>query len=236
MKRFLASMAALAVFAWMTGDVVGQPGGRGDRGGRPGTAPGGFPGGGRPGFPGGDRGGFPGGGRFPPPPKLGEILPDFAQNELRLTEKQKKQIAEIQKEVNAKLERLLTEEQRKMLKEMRERRGRPPFGGGRPPFGGRPEDRPDRPGRPEGGAALDTFIQRLMNRDTNKDGKLSKDELPTALRDRLFELADVNKDNVLDKNEIRKLAEKLARGRGGREGDGGGRPDRPDRPGRPDGN
>jgi spore coat protein H len=74
----------------------------------------------------------------PAPPRPGEILPTPLQNALRLTEEQKRQLAELQKEVDAKVEKLLTEEQRRQLKEMRER------GPGGPPGG--PPKRPGGPG------------------------------------------------------------------------------------------
>src|SRR5262249_9578925 len=99
----------------------------------------------------------------------------------------------------------------------RVRRGPPPggFGGG---FGrGR--------GPRGGGLTADQIVERLMSFDKNKDGKLSKDELPERMQD-LFTKGDLNKDGFLDKDEIKKLAEARARagsfpGRGGRGGPGG---------------
>jgi hypothetical protein len=78
---------------------------------------------------GGRRRGFgPGGpGGFGGPPRPGQILPPFLQEELKLTADQKKQIALLQKEVDEKLDKVLTAEQRQQLKEMR-----PRFGPGRP--------------------------------------------------------------------------------------------------------
>ncbi|HJT77895.1 MAG TPA: EF-hand domain-containing protein, partial [Gemmataceae bacterium] len=59
----------------------------------------------------GGAGGFgpPGGGRFDPPgrggfgapPRPGQVLPDFLQRRLNLTEEQKKKVADLQKEVDA---------------------------------------------------------------------------------------------------------------------------------------
>jgi outer membrane protein assembly factor BamB len=133
------------------GGGFGGPGGPGGFGGPPGGGPGG-PGGGGPGGPGGrgGRGGFgPGGfGGFAPP---GQILPPFLQDRLNLTAEQKKQLEALQKEVDGKLDKLLTDEQRKQYKEMRERfgrggRGGPGGPGGRGGFGpggfggGRPPD------------------------------------------------------------------------------------------------
>lgn len=99
------------------------------------------------------RGG-PGGGPGGPggPPRPGQILPPFLQEELQLTDEQKKQLEALQHEVDAKLATILTSEQKTQLKEMRERfgpRGRGPRG---PGFGGPggppPGEGPDRGGPP----------------------------------------------------------------------------------------
>jgi spore coat protein CotH len=78
-------------------------------------------------------GGFgpPGGGPGGPPPRPGELVPAPLQQALRLTDEQKKKLAALQKETDAKLDELLTEEQRATLKRLRE--GRP--GGFGPPGG-----------------------------------------------------------------------------------------------------
>jgi hypothetical protein len=94
-------------------------------------------------------------------PTPGEILPQPLQDVLQLTDAQKKKLAELQKEIDAKLDKLLTEEQRKQFKEMKERGpgGFGPPGGpggpviiqlgpGGPPPGGPP---PGGPGGPGGG-------------------------------------------------------------------------------------
>ena len=87
--------------------------------------------------------GGPGGGffRLPPP---GVILPPPVQDTLQMTEQQKKDLAALQKEIDEKLEKILTEEQRKQFKEMKDRGpGGPvvigpggPGGGFGPPGGG----------------------------------------------------------------------------------------------------
>jgi Spy/CpxP family protein refolding chaperone len=102
-------------------------------GGPAGGPPGGF---GPPG-PGGPGGRGPGG--FGGPPQPGQILPGFLQERLSLTEEQKKQVSDIQKDVDARLEKILTAEQRKQLQELQERG---PGGPGRGPGG----EGPDRPG------------------------------------------------------------------------------------------
>jgi hypothetical protein len=102
-------------------------------------------------------------------------------------------------------------------------------------------DRPPGPGRGGrgGGAArrgltVDEIVERIMSFDKNKDGKVTKDELPERMQD-LIAKGDTNKDGALDKDEIKKLATDLARdgafrGFGGRGGPGGGL--RPGRGGR----
>lgn len=83
------------------------------------------------GGPGGGAGGFGGGGQ------PGIVLSNTAQTTLKLTDEQKKELEQIQKDVEARLEKMLTEEQRKQLKEMQERQ--PNRGGqpGQPGRGGR---------------------------------------------------------------------------------------------------
>jgi hypothetical protein len=132
----------------------------GARGGGPGGfgAPGGGPGGdGPPGF--GPGGGGPGGGSGMGRPQLGEIVPRFLRDRLELSAPQEKQIQELQKEVDAKLAKILTDEQRAQLKEMRERGpggfgppGGPPgggFGGPGGPLGGGDGFPPSPPDGPE---------------------------------------------------------------------------------------
>jgi hypothetical protein len=97
-------------------------------------AGGGFGGGGGGG--GGFGGGGPGG--FAPPVQPGQILNPFLQGMLNLTDEQKKELDAFQKEVDGKIEKILTDEQKKQVKEMQEagaRRG-PPGGFGGPGRGG----------------------------------------------------------------------------------------------------
>ena len=115
----------------------GGPGGFGPDGGGPG-------GDGPPGF-GPPPGGGPGGGPMGRP-QPGQILPQFLRDRLELAE-QEKQIQALQKEVDAKLAKILTADQKQQLKEIRERGpggfGPPPGGPGGPPGNG--------PGGPPGG-------------------------------------------------------------------------------------
>jgi Spy/CpxP family protein refolding chaperone len=95
-------------------------------------ARGGF-GGAAPGAPGGFGGGIGGGfARILP----GQVLSAPVQASLKLSDEQKKQVEELQKEIDAKLEKILTEEQNKQLKDMQQggpRRGNRPAPGTNPP-------------------------------------------------------------------------------------------------------
>jgi hypothetical protein len=56
-----------------------------------------------------------------------------------------------------------------------------------------------------GGLGVDDVVARLMAFDKNKDGKITRDELPERMQF-LIELGDTNKDGALDVDEIKKLA------------------------------
>jgi spore coat protein H len=95
------------------------------------------------GFPGGPGPGAPGG-----RPAPGEVLPLPLQNALQLTDAQKKGLAELQKQVDAELEKILTPQQQAQLKRMRQGGFGPPPGGG---FPGGPPPGGGFPGGPPGG-------------------------------------------------------------------------------------
>ncbi|QDT29577.1 EF-hand domain-containing protein [Gimesia panareensis] len=117
---------------------------------------------------------------------------------------------------------------------------RPDFGG----FGRRDGDRRGPGGfgpggfgnRGEGNRGGGDFVERMMANDKNKDGKLTKDELPERMQ-RMFDNIDTNKDKELDKAELTKTAEQFNarfRSRGGDRGDRGRRNSDGDRPKRPE--
>ncbi len=92
----------------------------------------------------GGPGGPPPGGFGPPAP--GQILPPFLQDQLALSEKQRQQLVELQKDVDGKLAQILTREQLQQLREMANRGPRGPGGGPGGPGGERgPGGRPPRP-------------------------------------------------------------------------------------------
>ena len=100
-------------------------------------------------------------------------------------------------------------------------------GGGRGGRGG--------PGGPGGGRP--DFAERIWEFDSNKDGKLSSEELPERMRTVLARYDD-NKNGTLEKAEIEKMVASREReggpgGRGGRGGERGGFGDRGGRGGGP---
>ena len=83
-----------------------------------------------PGGPGGQGGPPPGGPGAPPRP--GQVLPPFIQNELKLSDSQRLQLQELQKDVDSRLEKILTPAQRQQLQQVG-RRGPGGHDGGGPP-------------------------------------------------------------------------------------------------------
>jgi hypothetical protein len=125
--------ATLAVASLSTAQPPeGGKGGKGGQGGKGGDGKG---------FPGGKGGGFGVGGG------LGQVMPVFVQDQLKLTDSQKKDLEALQKDVDAKIEKMLTDDQKKAYKEMKERGpGRGPGG-----FPGGPGGAGGFPGGPGGG-------------------------------------------------------------------------------------
>jgi hypothetical protein len=143
---------------------MGQGGGRGGPGGDFGGPPDGGrrgpgepPDGGRgrrgPGGPGDGGPGMRGPGGFGGPPQPGQIMPIFLQDRLGLTADQKSRLQDLQKEVDGKMAKILTSEQKSQLKEMQDDFGPPGRGGrGRGGPGGRGGPPPGGgPGGPGGG-------------------------------------------------------------------------------------
>jgi hypothetical protein len=62
--------------------------------------------------------------------------------------------------------------------------------------------------------SVEDIVARIMRFDRNKDGKVSKDELPERMH-HLIALGDTNKDGALDRDEIKKLATRLSPAQGG---------------------
>jgi hypothetical protein len=62
--------------------------------------------------------------------------------------------------------------------------------------------------------SVDDIVERIMAFDKSKKGKVTKDDLPERMH-HLIELGDTNKDGALDRDEVKKLATKLATAPGG---------------------
>ena len=84
----------------------------------------------------GDKKGPKGFGKGPPP--FGQILPGFIQEYLELSDTQRKQVADLQKEVETRLDKILSADQRQQLRELREMRDKGPGGFGPPDKKGPP--------------------------------------------------------------------------------------------------
>ncbi len=80
--------------------------------------------------------------------------------------------------------------------------------------------------------AVNRMVDRIMQRDANGDGKLSKDELPGPMAAQIFSEGDANNDGMLDPDELKSfLAKRAAAQPGGRPG--GVEPGRKVQPGQP---
>ena len=106
-------------------------------------------------------------------------------------------------------------------------------GRGGPDGGGR--------GGPDGGGGgfdASEMVNRMMQNDKNKDGKLTKDELPSERMQGLIDRADKDGDGAASKAELTEMASSQmgsgrgGGGQGGRGGQGGGRGGGGDRGGR----
>jgi hypothetical protein len=98
--------------------------------------------------------------------------------------------------------------------------GRPGARRGGPRPGDRPGERPAE-GRPEtgrGNLGPEAFRARLREADADKDGRISKDEAPSPLKER-FDRADANGDGFLDEAEQRQMFERMREGGPRRGGD-----------------
>ncbi len=54
------------------------------------------------------------------------------------------------------------------------------------------------------------MVQRMMANDENKDGKITKDELPEFMQQMMSRM-DTNEDGAIDKKEVEAMAERFQR-------------------------
>ena len=52
------------------------------------------------------------------------------------------------------------------------------------------------------------LVSRIMARDTNKDGKITKDEMPDFLKDRLKSI-DSNRNGTIERSEVENFAKRF---------------------------
>jgi len=108
MKKTLLAMLAVGILVGFFAPAMSQPPGEKDKG------------------PKKDKKG-------PPPFELGRVLPPFFRESLELTKEQEKAIGDLEKEVRAKLLKILTPEQVDRLKELKGPKDGPPKVKGPPP-------------------------------------------------------------------------------------------------------
>ncbi len=239
MKKFGISLLILAVAAMVSSVVIAQPPGGGDRPrdgerrGAEGDRDGGPPprregdrDGGPPPRREGDRGGRDGEGRgFGPPPNPVMMALD-ADGDHVISAAEIKNAAKALLSLDKNKDGKLTQDELRPDGPPPRRDGegrRPPGEGGRDGEGGRPPQDGGQ-GRPGNSAE---FLDRVMSFDEDKDGKLSRKEIPERMQ-RMLDRGDSNKDGALDRDELKKMFESFQGGRGGQ---GGGRqPQDGDRP------
>jgi len=65
-----------------------------------------------------------------------------------------------------------------------------------------------------GGFGGGSFVKRVMSFDADSDGKVSKEEMPERMQERLLQRADTNGDGAIDKEEAEKFAKRIGQSRG----------------------
>ncbi|HVX12403.1 MAG TPA: aryl-sulfate sulfotransferase [Pirellulales bacterium] len=132
----------------------------------------------------------PGPGGFGPSFQAGQILPTADQRRLKLTDDQKDELVTLQKEVDGKLESILSDEQRKQAKGGFAFGG-PPLGAGGPgPAGGPPGG-----GTPKPGQLLPPFLREALH--LTEDQKKEIDAFQTQADDRLSKLLNEDQQKQL---------------------------------------
>jgi hypothetical protein len=142
-------------------------------------------------------------------PTAVQVLAQNRRSQLKLSDDQKKQVDALQKEAETKLDKIITPDQKKQLKEVREGfvsgwggGGPPPGGPGGPPGGppgggpgGPPAGRPPGPGIAMGGGlpALGNSVFRSYRYAANYPGLAGKDLTPGKTIEEIESTASANK-------------------------------------------
>src|ERR1051325_4926450 len=71
-------------------------------------------------------------------------------------------------------------------------------------------------GGPGGGGMRQFQFPQFKDLDKNKDGKLSKDEMPSEFPPQAFDRLDTNHDGFIDENEWNAMRQRFGQGGGGR--------------------
>lgn len=131
----------------------------------------------------------------------GEILPGPMQEMLNLSGDQKKQIGDLQKDVDAKLAGILTEEQKKQFRELRDR-GPAGFAGGPSGRGGRGPGGPGGPGGPAMNPVRGVELDPLVGLDDARKPLRSKILAVPAWREQYLRNLRTIADRSLDWNHL----------------------------------
>ncbi len=126
---------------------------------------------------------------------------------LKLNDKQKTRLDQVVREHHQKVRKAVDEEHEDLFQQMKTVLSDEQLRQFRAVFDRRPQGPPRREAR---GVDSDQLIDRLMAFDRNKDGKISREELPERMH-ALFEQGDSNKDGFLDRQELLALAAKSER-------------------------
>jgi Spy/CpxP family protein refolding chaperone len=141
----------------------------------------------------------------PPPGRGGPGDPaglDRALDNLKLSDQERAKAERVLRAHHDKVRKFMDEARAELLAEMRQ--ALPPE-----QFKQFREEAERRPGRGPAGVPTDDLVERVMRFDKNKDGLVTREELPERMH-YLIEQGDLNKDGALDREELKKLAAKLA--------------------------
>jgi EF hand len=139
----------------------------------------------------------------------GPLRPDVLEgivDDLKLPEKDKAKVDAILQAHEEKMRRARDEARTALLRQMKEVLDDKQYA----QFKQEIDRRPPPPPRGGGarGVSIDLLVEHVMSFDKNKDGKVTKEELPDRLH-YLIEMGDTNKDGALTRDELKAVAIKI---------------------------